>query len=383
MPEEATISASDIVYWVGEGDNEVVMAVNWADTALAWGYRFSDSSVTVESVLAAIAAADSRFSYSGTGYLNDIYFFDAKRGMTDTLKATAGNYWGSTRNGYMDAGMSQSLVDGDFEKWADPAAGVISGCSYYAGYGWFYSYAYPMTVTPVAAPLPDEATIAASDILYWVGEGDNEVILAVNWADTALAWGYRFSDSTVTVETMMSAIAAADYRFSYSASGYLDDITFFEEGMADTLRITSGNYWGSSRNGIMDAGLAQELVNGDLEKWADPAAGVIADSVYYEGWGWSYTYIYNMAINPVSAPAPVAIDPVNAAVELRCWPNPVIDRVNVTVSRESNAQLFDQAGRLVAAYTLHQGQNSLDLSSLNNAVYLLRVGNSVQKLIKR
>lgn len=383
IPDESSLAAADIRYWVGEGSNEVVLAVNWADTALAWGYRFDEPTVTVENVLAAIAAADPRFSYSGSGFINDIYFFDAKRGMTDTLHITPGNYWGSSRNGVMDAGMSQTLVDGDFEKWADPAAGAISGCSYFAGYGWFYNYAYPMDVTPVAAPLPDEATIDASEILYWVGEGSHQVVMAVNWADTALAWGYRFADDSVTVETMMNAIAAADPRLSLRVSGYLDDILYYEEGMADTLRVAEGSYWSSTRNGYGDMGMAQYLVDGDFEKWAVPAAGVVSDSVYYEGWGWSYIYIYPMAITPVTVPAPVAIDAVASTVELNCWPNPVVDRVTVTISHESSAQLFDQAGRLVAAYTLHQGENTLDLSSLHTSVYLLRVGNTVQKLIKR
>ena len=292
-PTEATIAFSDILYWVGEGTNEAVLAVNWADTALAWGYRWNGNA-TVESMMAAIAAADPRFDYSGTGWLNDITFNDG----TVSLAGTPGNYWGSTNNGIMDAGMTQTLANGDFEKWGDPAAGVIVDSNNYGGPVWYYTYAYPMTIYPVsvpgAAPVV-EATIDASAIEYWVGEGVNEAILTVNWADTALAWGYRWNNDA-TVADMMADIAAADPRFSYTMNGaYLGDILYTATA-GDTLRGTS--WWECS----LYSGMAQTLAAGDFVKWADPAAGVVVDSSYYDGWGWSYTYAYPMEIHAVSQP---------------------------------------------------------------------------------
>ena len=298
-PDEATIAASDIVYWVGEGSNQVVMAVNWADTALAWGYRFNGTK-TVNDMMDEIAAADPRFSYTMDGYyLNDINFNAGSR----TLAITPGNYWSSTNNGFMDMGMNQPLANGDFEKWADPAAGVIVDSTYDETYHyWWYTYVYPMTIYPVSVPAPADATFDASEIEYWVGEGTNQVVMAVNWADTALAWGYRFN-GTKTVNDMMNDIATADPRFSYTMDGYyLNDINFNDGSR--TLTITPGKYWSSSNNGIMDAGMSQTLANGDFEKWADPAAGIIVDSTYDETYHyWWYTYVYPMAINAVSQPA--------------------------------------------------------------------------------
>ena len=128
--------------------------------------------------------------------------------------------------------------------------------------------------------------------------------MAVNWADTALAWGYRWN-GTATVGDMMAHIAAADPRFSYVLGSYgIDDINYIDTaaGMTAPLGVTLGSWWESSNNGVMDAGIGQTLSNGDLEKWADPAAGVAVDSVYYDGWGWSYTYVYPMTIYPVSVP---------------------------------------------------------------------------------
>lgn len=152
IPEEATIDFSDILFWVGEGSNEAVMAVNWADTALAWGYRW-DGTATVGDMMNHIAAADPRFSFTGTGMISDINYIDTAAGMTTPLGITPGSYWGSTNNGFMDMGMTQTLSNGDLEKWADPAAGVIVDSTYDATYDyWWYTYVYPMTIHPVTVP---------------------------------------------------------------------------------------------------------------------------------------------------------------------------------------------------------------------------------------
>ncbi len=95
-------------------------------------------------------------------------------------------------------------------------------------------------------PVPVEATIAASDILYWVGEGQNQAIMAINWPDTALAWGYRF-DGNKTVANMMDDITAADPRLSYTTGAYGIDDILFARAEGDTLRKQQYSYWESKR----------------------------------------------------------------------------------------------------------------------------------------
>lgn len=152
-PVDATIAASDILFWVGEGSNEVVLAVNWADTALAWGYRFATDSVSTATMMADIAAVDPRFSYSGSSSLYDIYYIDTAAGMTDTLAGTPSEWWSSLLNGYTDAGMAQMLVNGDFKKWADPTAGVVVDSILWVDYNYTeYVKVYPMTIYPVTVP---------------------------------------------------------------------------------------------------------------------------------------------------------------------------------------------------------------------------------------
>ncbi len=312
---DASIAASDILYWVGEGQNRVVMAINWADTALAWGYRFSSDSVVVGDMIAAIANADPRFSFEGsTSYITDFLYADEN--ITDTLRLSPhaegdySVYFNMSVNhmaSMLGAG-AHKVVNGDFVKFADTYVAVKTDSTWIADFGgyWDYTYAWPMTIRPATVPAgvaPSEATIAASEIRYWVGEGSNKVIMVINWADTALAWGYRFSSDSVATSTMMADIAAADPRFSYS--GAIADINYIDTaaGMTDTLRVTPNNWWSSLLNGTMDAGFSQQLHNGDLKKWADPAAGVVVDSIYWEAFSYmEYVYVYPMTIHPVTVP---------------------------------------------------------------------------------
>lgn len=161
-------------------------------------------------------------------------------------------------------------------------------------------------------PVPVEATIAASDILYWVGEGQNQAIMAINWPDTALAWGYRF-DGNKTVANMVNDITAADPRLSYTTGAYGIDDILFARAEGDTLRKSSSDsWWSSTNNGMSDAGMGQPLQNNDFEKWAEPAAGVVVDSFSYV-WDsvtyWSYIYVYPMTIHPVSVPDTTGTNP--------------------------------------------------------------------------
>ena len=287
----ATINfpASAVQYWVGSGSNSAVVVIAWDEsatpTALAWGVHWNGQATALD-LLDSIEAHDSRFHNGSTSGVGSLTYSDGTLSLTPDV-----NYWCYTVNGqWATVGYSgYTMTDGDLMEISD-------GCA--------FSMTTATAVTNPNGNLPVEATISASDILYWVGQGSNSVIMAVNWADTCLAWGYRFSSATVTVQAMMTDIAAADPRFSFVGSGFLDDIYFFDAaaGMTDTLRITPGNYWESTRNGVMDGGMIQALSDGDFEKWGDPAAGTPIDSTYVDNWGWIYTNVYTMTVHPVCHP---------------------------------------------------------------------------------
>ena len=370
LPEDATIAAENILYWVGEGSNQVIFAVNWPDTALAWGYRFSTDSVTVEDLMIGIQSADPRFSFSGEGWLNDINFVETAG---DTLGAITPGWWMSTLNGNSNAsaGMATMLGNNDFFKWGDYTVGVTVDTVTYA-------MVFPMDIYPVSIPvepMPEDATIAFSDILYWVGEGSKQVVLAVNWADTALAWGYKFSTDSVSVQTVMEAIAAADPRFSFSGEGWLNDINF-AVAAGDTLGAVTPGWWMSTLNGNSNAstGMTTMLGNNDFFKWGDYTVGITIDTV-------TYAMVFPMEIHPVSVPQTQGID-ATETLSLSVWPNPATDMVTLSgINANTTANLYDMRGSIVATFVVN-GETRLNLSNLAAGVYMLRVDNSVVKIVK-
>ncbi len=267
--QDATIDPANIRYWIGEGENQVVFIVNWAepDTALAWGYRFEADSIVVKDMMDKIAEVDARFSYTlGPWGIGDILFND---GVLDLGITTAG-YWMYNVNGEMamvgfDA---QKVTNGDYVKWGDTNCGTMIDPE-----NWVYVWEEEVVAIYTYAV---EAKIDASDIRYWIGEGENEVVFAVNWnePDTCLAWGYRFSEETVTVKHIMDAIKEADPRFDYVDIGWGVGDIYYSDGVLDLSLY--GTYWLYNINGNM-AGLGfdqQTVVNGDFIKWGDESCGI-------------------------------------------------------------------------------------------------------------
>ena len=321
-PEDASIAASNIVYWVGNGNHEVVFSMVWADSALAWGYRFSEDSVTVNDIMDSIAANDWRFSYEGMGYIEDIIYADS----TDTFRLTPHSpydysiYFNLMVNHVSSMiGVGHKVVDGDFVKFADTYVAVVVDSTWIADWGgyWDYTYVWPQTIYPVSVPpvqniatdVPEDASIAASDIVYWVGNGNHEVVFSVVWADSALAWGYRFSEDSVTVSDIMDSIAANDWRFSYVGSGYIDDIIYADS--TSTFQLTPHSpydysiYFNLMVNHVSSMiGVGHKVVDGDFVKFADTYVAVVVDSTWIADWGgyWDYTYVWPQTIYPVSIP---------------------------------------------------------------------------------
>lgn len=466
-PVEATIAASDILYWVGEGSNRVVLAVNWADTALAWGYRFSTESVTVATMMADIAAADPRFSYTGSGYISDILYIDTAAGMTDTLRGSS--YWESKRNGVTDAGMAQSLVDGDFEKWGTPAAGVVVDSTYWEGYGWGYTYVYPMAITPVSVPdtattpddpvIPDhgpfcgpagsegsDAIAGNSDLFVAWATGitlqrgpDNIAVpnspLATYGDDTMALGPVVMTDNLKVVSLGDGGMATLTFAQPIT-NGDGPDFAVFENGFDDYflelafVEVSSdGNRFvrfpatSLTQTETQATRLDPTFINNlagkyrmgygtpfDLEELRD-STGINIDSI-------THVRIIDVvgSIDPqyatydafghiVNDPWPTAgygssgfdldavgvihqLEPQQAIgdvdqLALSLWPNPAADHLNVTLERAAEALLYDLTGRQLAVYSLVAGRNSLDISSLDAGVYMLRVEGTACKIVKK
>ena len=330
---DATIDPANIRYWIGEGENEVVFIANWAepDTALAWGYRFAEESVTLKEVMDGIAEVDYRFSYVANGsWLVDIMYNDGVLNLS-----LVEQMWLSyliNGNSTWDTFDVLTLVNGDYVKMGDTHCGTLVDPVNYI-------YVWEKEVAAVY-PLANEAVIDDAEILYWVGEGENEVILAVNWndPDTCLAWGYRFNTPAVLVKEVMDAIAESDHRFAYVVGSWgISDITY---DAGDLHLALVGMYWMYNINGIV-AGFgydAQPVQNGDFIKWGDESCGTeIAP----------WTYVWETPVTPVTNNTNVNEN----ATELAVYPNPATSYTMVDMMGESGeVTVTDLQGRVLHVY---------------------------------
>ena len=359
--QDATIDPENIRYWIGEGENEVVFIVNWAepDTALAWGYRFSQEAVTVRDMMVDIQSADYRFGFEGESFVSDVTFND---GVLDL--SLAGMWWMYNVNGeiamnYFD---SQLVVDGDYVKFGDESCGTLLDPENYI-------YVWEKEVAAVYA-LGEEAKIDPADILYWVGQGQNEIVFAVNWNEPnrCLAWGYRFDGESVILKDVMDGIAAADHRFTYEAGSWgIEDIKFAD---GDLHYALAGQWWLYNVNGVMGwyGYDAEPLHNGDFIKWGDESCATeIAE----------WTYVWTQEVEPVWTPTMVN---ENQNYTLSVYPNPAVSEtfVNIECAGLNVISVYDIQGRMVSTESVDVmagEQVRISTETLNSGVYSVTVSN--------
>ena len=366
--QDATIDPSEIKFWIGEGQSEVVFIVNWAepDTALAWGYRFDGENVVMKTIMDDIAAADYRFSYEGGTFINDLHFND---GVLNLSLVQAG--WLT----YLINGQSTwdtydvaTVANGEYVKIGDTHCGTMIDPD-----NWIY--VYEKEVAPVYA-LGEEATIDPSEILYWIGEGENEAIFAVNFAnpeDVCFAWGYRFAAESVTIKEMMQAIADEDFRFAFedtpsSWGGYmLTDLTFDYNDNHYDLNGYNAMY---NLNGLASWYTFDEqaVVNGDFVKWGDYT---IATEIA------QWTYVWETPVRPVSVYTTVA---ENVNVELSLYPNPATSYTMLQVESDAMVTVTDIQGRVINTFAVNGNELvRIETEGYKAGIYFVTVSNDAMR----
>jgi hypothetical protein len=339
--QDATIDPADIRYWIGEGESEVVFIVNWAepDTALAWGYRFDGENVVLKTIMDDIAAVDNRFSYDASGsWLNDLFFND---GFLD-LSLTEPMWVSFLINGVStwDTYDVATVASGEYVKLGDTYCGTLVDPD-----NWIYVWEKEVAAV---YPYAVDATIDPSEILYWIGEGENEVVFAVNFAepqDACFAWGYRFATESVTIKEMMEAIAEADHRFTFNDEpsawgGYMLTDLAFDYG--ENHYMLSGYNAMYIVNGMSSWYTFDEqvVVNDDFVKWGDYRIGTEVAA---------WTYVWETPVRPVSVYTAVA---ENVNFNMSLYPNPATSYTMLQVESEAMVTVSDIQGRVINSFAV-------------------------------
>ena len=357
-PQRSNIPFTQIEYWVGTGGNKAILIVNYCNKnkALAWGYKW-DGTKTVAQMLAAIDSADNRLTIVGVGagYITDFQYNDAQFPNYD-FGGTGIMY---TINGNDASGVaSTNIQDGDVADFGgynckpwNLTVSPVRVPNYTIGikqssHGTITPQGpitvneggnVTLTITPNAGyhlselkvgtndvtsavvsnqytisnvrandsvwvkfAVDHNNTIAKSNIQYWVGTGSKEAIFAVNWCspDSSLAWGYRFSSDSVTVEKMLRDIDSADHRLSCkimpSRYGKILSEMKYYVNIQKTLTNPSGSYWMYNVNENLAQGISlQKIADGDVIEFGGTACGNIDDY---------WNIVWTKAIVAVSTP---------------------------------------------------------------------------------
>ena len=275
------VPAENIQFWVGSGSNEVVAAFFFCanpEIGIAYGYRF-DGTATILDMFNALDAADPNltFTLTSSGYITALTYNNG------TINVQTDSWVMYSLNGDGSVYSNTNLSDGDYFELQQWEAGCTLPTT---------NIYYP--VDPNAQTIVD-ATIDADDIVYWVGNGDNEVVFAVNWCNPseAVAWGVRFTGESALVADIMHTIELYDSRIHFEGTGYISNITF-ADGTHDNY--TPSMYWMYNVNGVgAMLGIDQQTVeDGDIIKFGDSGCGI-------DDGNWNYTW--DTPIVPVELPA--------------------------------------------------------------------------------
>ena len=378
--QDATIDPADIQYWIGEGENEVVVALSWCshtETALAWGYRF-DGEATVFQALTDIAAADSRLTVIGSAPTN-ITYVDDEYDLTMCPNPDA--QWGDpdydvpmhSVNGFMGQNMmaEEPIHNDDFVKIGGVACSIMSE-------DWT-TISWTTEIIPATDPnAVVDATISADEILFWVGEGENEVVVALSWCsytEAALAWGYRF-DGEATVFQALTAIAAADSCLTVIGDAP-SNITYVDDEYDLTMCPNPDAQWGDedydvpmhSVNGLMGMNMMAEepIHNNDFVKIGGYACGIMSAD-------WT-TIAWEQPIEPAVNNTGVNENQSNTLV---VYPNPAISESFVSVENAgmTTVSVYDIQGRLVSEQSVDAKageQVRISTEMLNAGMYFITV----------
>lgn len=348
----AQFTSSDVVFWVGEGDSEAVLAIDFrdgtTDPSFAWGYRFNTADQkTFGDMMLAVEAAEPNLTlgtaYGGT-FLEDVSYNH------HTRLAGEPDWWSSWSGPSLSGletnmGLSEELVDG----------------------GW-YGVSYGFSPEPVQPTVTYAAYsslwFTATELTYTIGEGANAAVVVIDFVDTdqvSFAWKINF-DGSISPQAALQLIAANDADF---------DVTFDGANTLITYGALSANLW-TAYNGtnLSDWTIADFTTAIENNAWFGISAG---DDL-------------RRPFTPVPAPENSASTDNFDTASFSVYPNPATDFFTVTTdSNITTIAIYNLSGQKVASQTASNTSETIFTNQLTTGLYLVEIstekGTVVQKIV--
>lgn len=217
-----------------------------------------------------------------------------------------------------------------------------------------------------------DATISANYVQYWVGTGNNQAIFIVNWCDpdTALAWGFKFSEDSLLVSDMLTAITTADSRLSYAGTlSWLTDLTYTSG--TETFQISPDYIMYNVNGNYADVADAQYFHPGDYVKFGGYGCAVLDEN---------WTATWTTPVTPVSIPTSVEN---YDSQKLSVYPNPCTESVRIQTNVNDDVVLYNLQGAVVMSTVATDEITTLDVNGLSSGIYFVKSGNKTAKIVKR
>lgn len=354
----AQFTEADIKFWVGEGPHTAVLVVDFRDgtndPSFAWGFRYDEADdLTFLNMLEAVAAAEPEFTIAQSGgFLNDVIYNHHSQlaGEPDWWSTWSGESLAELSG---NGGVSEELVDG---RW------------YGLSYG-FMGEGDPHVPTVTYAAY-SSLWFVQEDVLYWVGEGENESVIVIDFnnesGDTvSYAWGVRYNGAIIASEAF-ALIADEDDNL---------DITFTD---GEITNITYNSLEGNAD----ENGGWHSFIGTNMSDWVVSTT----DEDLTDGEWFGVTFGDASARRPfwpvAAQDGQVGVND-NSIAKFSVYPNPVVSVLNITAADLQKTEILNIAGQLVKSFGNTQ---QLDMSDLNSGIYFVKVyttaGSSTQKVIK-
>ncbi|MDX2188359.1 MAG: T9SS type A sorting domain-containing protein, partial [Bacteroidota bacterium] len=177
----------------------------------------------------------------------------------------------------------------------------------------------------------------------------------------------------ITIPKTFSGIATITWPTIAGANTYCIRISTssnFTTGVKTVCGLTGNSY-------VYDLSNPNGRTEAATETYYYQVLGVDEEG-YYSQWSDAQTFVVDNA----STNLPKS-ESKNLATSVSIYPNPATTELNVTAPANSTLVIYNYLGSVVLSKTLQTTETQLDISSLSNGVYVVKVGDKVVKMIKQ